>query len=297
MLNKLLPLFSKKSGFYFYNEFSASLLDNQSQTCINFSAPFNALELIDIEAKALKFADFKNVYQGSANDTNHYISAKDLEFCTLAMAKKDVRYYLQGVCLNLKTHAMVGTDGHRLHFAGALPTTKDKENEIILPAFFVNAVLKVLKVKKQECINLYVSENKKQAFCNLGDMTIACNTIDGVFPDVSRVIPKKYEERGAYSPFKKQDLTLLKKVVKTSKHNAVIFEKNKTLLNGDNSELVAHILPCITLDSFKMGFNFDYLFEINSYFEYGDWQALNENSVLMVNKNHLTALLMPLRLC
>lgn len=295
MLNKLLPLFSKKSGFYSSNDFSARLLDNASMTEILFNRPLSALELIDVNSKGLKSADFNNTFIGSANDTDHFINTKELEFCALAMAKQDVRYYLQGLCLNVKTNGLCGTDGHRLHFVGALPTAKEYENEAILPAFFINAVLRVAKAQKVASVRLVVSENRKQVFCSFDNLRIVANCIDGNFPDVARVVPLKREERGTYAPFNKGDLALLKKVIKTSKHKAVIFDKDKTLLNGENSDLIATIKPCITLDTFKMGFNLDYLIDINPYFESGDWQALNENAVLMVSKNQLTALVMPLR--
>ena len=121
-----------------------------------------------------------------------------LRAALLCSAKKDIRYYLQGVCIsfNHPEIAMVcGTNGHIL-FAGQCPIDVIEAPdaygfEIIVPG----DVIKGLD-KKADVVMLETIDAMPKGHYVLGNTRF--QAIDARFPDVSRVIPS----RDAFSELK-----------------------------------------------------------------------------------------------
>lgn len=113
-----------------------------------------------------------------------------LRAALLCSAKKDIRYYLQGICIsfNHPEIAMVcGTNGHIL-FAGQCPIDVIEAPEaygfeIIVPG----DVIKGLD-KKAEVVMLETIDAMPKGHYVLGNTRF--QAIDARFPDISRVIPK-----------------------------------------------------------------------------------------------------------
>jgi len=114
-----------------------------------------------------------------------------LRAALLCSAKKDIRYYLQGICIsfNHPEIAMVcGTNGHIL-FAGQCPievieAPKAYGFEIIVPG----DVIKGLD-KKSDAVILETIEGGAKGYYLLGNVRF--EAIDARFPDISRVIPSR----------------------------------------------------------------------------------------------------------
>jgi hypothetical protein len=114
-----------------------------------------------------------------------------LRAALLCAAKKDIRYYLQGICIsfNHPEIAMVcGTNGHIL-FAGQCPIDVIEAPEaygfeIIVPA----DVIKGLD-KKAEVVMLETIDSMPKGYYVLGNSRF--QAIDARFPDISRVIPSR----------------------------------------------------------------------------------------------------------
>ena len=114
-----------------------------------------------------------------------------LRAALLCSAKKDIRYYLQGICIsfNHPEIAMVcGTNGHIL-FAGQCPIDVIEAPdaygfEIIVPG----DVIKGLD-KKAEVVMLETIDAMPKGHYVLGNTRF--QAIDARFPDVSRVIPSR----------------------------------------------------------------------------------------------------------
>jgi hypothetical protein len=114
-----------------------------------------------------------------------------LRAALLCSAKKDIRYYLQGICIsfNHPEVAMVcGTNGHIL-FAGQCPIDVIEAPEaygfeIIVPG----DVIKGLD-KKAAVVMLETIDSMPNGHYVLGN--IRFQAIDARFPDISRVIPSR----------------------------------------------------------------------------------------------------------
>lgn len=114
-----------------------------------------------------------------------------LRAALLCSAKKDIRYYLQGICIsfNHPEIAMVcGTNGHIL-FAGQCPIDVIEAPdaygfEIIVPG----DVIKGLD-KKADVVMLETIDAMPKGHYVLGNTRF--QAIDARFPDISRVIPSR----------------------------------------------------------------------------------------------------------
>ena len=113
-----------------------------------------------------------------------------LRAALICAAKKDIRYYLQGICISINNRdvAMVyGTDG-KILFAGQSPIVCPVPPEnfgfsIIIPYEAIKAI-----DKKSEIIDLETIEGQKNHYL-LGNARF--EAIDARFPDISRVVPAR----------------------------------------------------------------------------------------------------------
>ena len=105
-----------------------------------------------------------------------------------AMAQQDVRFYLNGLLLEINPESLnvVGTDGHRL---AKTTTTLDKksitEQSCIVPRKAIQELTRSLSDEK-EC---KVSLVDNQASFSFSQVSLTTKLIDGTFPDYNRVIP------------------------------------------------------------------------------------------------------------
>ena len=114
-----------------------------------------------------------------------------LRAALICAAKKDLRYYLQGVCISINHPdiAMVyGTDGHVL-FAAQCPIVvidapAQYGFQIIIPSDTIKAI-----DKKSEFIDLETIDGGAKDYYLLGNARF--QAIDARYPDISRVVPAR----------------------------------------------------------------------------------------------------------
>lgn len=125
------------------------------------------------------------------------LPAKDLrnllQRTQFAMAQQDVRYYLNGMLLEIDAERVraVATDGHRLALGQLdLPTGAEKAVQLILPR---KAVLELQKLLDggSETASLLIASNQVEA--RLDGVRLCSKVIEGRFPDYERVIPDQPE--------------------------------------------------------------------------------------------------------
>jgi DNA polymerase-3 subunit beta len=119
------------------------------------------------------------------------------------MATKDVRYYLNGVCLQARKDGgitAVATDGHALcaaHDAGAIVIgdgLAEPGSRVLIPRDFVLAVIKHAK-KDRIVLSFRPDETpgadpeSKAVTALIGNVTLNARTIVGRYPDWQAVIP------------------------------------------------------------------------------------------------------------
>ncbi len=112
-----------------------------------------------------------------------------LDKTAFAMAQQDVRYYLNGMLMELKPDhlKLVATDGHRL----ALSEYHDKlgisaDKQIIIPR---KGVLELARLLANEDNKAKIQLSQNHIRISTEDLIFTSKLIDGKFPDYNRVIP------------------------------------------------------------------------------------------------------------
>ena len=118
---------------------------------------------------------------------------KLLENTQFAMAQQDVRYYLNGLLLEISNNKIraVATDGHRLALdESEIQLEIDDPIQIIVPRKGITELTRLLQDNDSE-IEIQISTNhirvKNENSC------FTSKLIDGRFPDYQRVIPELSE--------------------------------------------------------------------------------------------------------
>jgi DNA polymerase-3 subunit beta len=111
-----------------------------------------------------------------------------LEKTHFSMAQQDVRYYLNGMLLEIDGQALraVATDGHRLALCETALSVKAKTaQQVIVPR---KGVLELQRILTDDGIaDVAIGTNHVRA--QIGDVRFTSKLIDGRFPEYSRVIP------------------------------------------------------------------------------------------------------------
>lgn len=114
---------------------------------------------------------------------------KAIEKSSFAMAQQDVRYYLNGLMLELGNGSLrsVATDGHRLSLCEKKIDLHIQESkQVIVPRKGVVELQKLLS-ESEDPVLLGLSNNHIRA--TVGSLCFTSKLIDGRFPDYERVIP------------------------------------------------------------------------------------------------------------
>ena len=189
-----------------------------------------------------------------------------LDKTAFAMAQQDVRYYLNGMLLeiNNKTIRAVATDGHRLALCEI--KTEPQENldiQVILPRKAVLELTRLLGEIDQE-IKIEMSSNYLKVL--LPNSIFTTKLIDGRFPDYQRVMPSSTDK----------ELTADKNLLKQSLYRASILSNEKyrgirfNVLDGvlqlqahnpEQEEAEEELEITYQGEDIKIGFNVGYLLD------------------------------------
>jgi len=107
-----------------------------------------------------------------------------------AMAQQDVRYYLNGMLLEVSHNCLraVATDGHRLAMCSAEGDINQLEkHQVIVPR---KGILEMARLLTEGGESVHITLGEKHIRAKTGDFMFTSKLVDGKFPDYERVIPK-----------------------------------------------------------------------------------------------------------
>jgi DNA polymerase-3 subunit beta len=189
-----------------------------------------------------------------------------IERTQFAMAQQDVRYYLNGMLLEIKPGLVrsVATDGHRLALSEIrLETGFEQPEQIIVPRKAVVELLRQLDSGDSE-VQLHVAPGQLQV--DLDVVRLTTKLIDGRFPDYERVIP----ESGDKTVQANRELTRRAlgrtAILSNEKFRGVRLqlEEGKLVLqthNPENEEAEDSLDVSYSGDALEIGFNVNYLLD------------------------------------
>lgn len=106
-----------------------------------------------------------------------------------SMAQQDVRYYLNGLLLEIEGDvlAAVSTDGHRLSYAKhQLPAMVAEAKQVIIPN---KGVRELIRLMDDPSASAQISLSDQHIQMRSGSLCFTSKLIDGKFPDYRRVMP------------------------------------------------------------------------------------------------------------
>lgn len=112
-----------------------------------------------------------------------------LDRTAFSMAQQDVRYYLNGLLLELRGDALrgVATDGHRLALYDVDAATGDSRAQVIVPR---KGVLELQRLLDDGEGSVSVEIGSNHVRVEIDRLRFTSKLIDGRFPDYERVIPQ-----------------------------------------------------------------------------------------------------------
>lgn len=112
-----------------------------------------------------------------------------------AASKEATRYYLNGVCIEVRDGKgfMVATDGHKLLCAPF--GTQEPDGQYIIP----RTLIANLKISRKSEQNVTVGIEGQRVTLTHGDGAFVGQLVDGTFPDWRRAIPS--EQNGEFAQF------------------------------------------------------------------------------------------------
>ena len=158
---------------------------------VNLSSGRSRFSLLSLPAQEFPLVEAADTDVKLAVPQNVFKSL--LERTAFAMAKQDVRYYLNGVLLEAQQGRLraVATDGHRLALCDVdvtVPTEVTKQ--LIIPRKGVQELLRLVGDSDSE---MEIVMSKNQIRITLDNYVFTSKLIDGKYPDYNRVIPEPAE--------------------------------------------------------------------------------------------------------
>jgi DNA polymerase-3 subunit beta len=197
------------------------------------------------------------------------ITRKDLlrllEKTHFSMAQQDVRYYLNGMLLEIEGQTLraVATDGHRLALCEATLASKAKSSQqVIVPR---KGVLELQRVLTDEgSADIAIGTNHVRA--QIGDVRFTSKLIDGRFPEYSRVIP------AAAATAIRADRDILRQalqrtaILSNEKYRGIRVTVKKNMItvqahNPEQEEAEEEIEVAYSGADLEVGFNVNYLLD------------------------------------
>ncbi|MCP4075020.1 MAG: DNA polymerase III subunit beta [Gammaproteobacteria bacterium] len=186
-----------------------------------------------------------------------------------AMAQQDVRYYLNGMLLEISKDGvrLVATDGHRLALSEYNESTGlSFEKQLIIPRKGVLELARLLTPVDDEVI-ITLSQNHIRA--ETTDLVFTSKLIDGKYPDYNRVIPVDGNKKMTVNrELLKQSLHRIS-ILSNEKYRGIrlIFSENNLSIqanNPDQEEAEEEITVQYNEANIEIGFNVTYLLDVFS---------------------------------
>lgn len=183
-----------------------------------------------------------------------------------AMAQQDVRYYLNGLLMELEGRVirMVATDGHRLALCETpYPKEIDKNQSIIVPR---KAVLELYRLLSDDDSEVEVRVGSNFIQIKTAAISFTSKLIDGRFPDYQNVIPKDGNKKATCPREPLRQALSRVSILSNEKYRGVRLQFGKGTMhilahNPEQEEAEEELTIDYAGDNLEIGFNVTYLLD------------------------------------
>ena len=256
----------------------------------------------------LPASDFPTVDDIKAQQTlrvDQQMLRRLLDKTHFSMAQQDVRYYLNGMLLEIAGNVLrtVATDGHRLAYCETvLESPSAAGQQVIVPR---KGVLELQRLLGGDgAVELAVGSNHVRA--QIGEIRFTSKLIDGRFPEYGRVIPADPPKQIKADRDTLRSALQRAAILSNEKYRGIrLALKANTLIlqshNPEQEEAEEELEVAYTGEEVEIGFNVNYLLDALAAVDGNEVQiGLTDanNSCLLSAPNVLTAkyVVMPMRL-
>lgn len=229
-----------------------------------------------------------------------------LEKTQFCMAQQDVRYYLNGLLLEMKDKILraVATDGHRMATSDVPLQQKIKEErQVIVPRKGVLEISRLLENSENE-VKLQLNPNHLRI--TTADFVFTTKLIDGRFPDYNKVIPANQDKKVEIDRDTFREALTRVAILSNEKYRGARFNFDNgsmkvTAHNPEQEEAQEELTIQYSGDSIEIGFNVNYVSDAVSALSAGNIEIglsdANSSCTLRTPKDNTTQyIVMPMRL-
>ena len=190
-----------------------------------------------------------------------------IERTSFAMAQQDVRYYLNGMLLELKAGRlrMVATDGHRLALCTADDAVSVGDASVIVPRKGILELSRLLDA--DDTLRLVIGSNHIRAVNK--QFTFTSKLVDGKFPEYERVLPKSADKTVIGERLELRQAFTRTAILSNEKYRGVRLKLSEDTLditaNNPEQEQAEEVVAVeYQGDELEVGFNVSYLLDVLS---------------------------------
>lgn len=191
---------------------------------------------------------------------------KLLEQTHFCMAQQDVRYYLNGLLLEIAGNKMraVATDGHRMAISEiGLDKATKTEKQVIVPRKGVQEMLRLLG-DTDDPVELEFGANHLRI--KTGEYVFTSKLIDGRYPDYNKVIPEKQSKKLKLDREHFRETLSRVAILSSEKYRGVRLSLSSKVLrltahNPEQEEAQEEIGADYSGEGMEIGFNVNYMIE------------------------------------
>ncbi len=216
--------------------------------------------------------DFPTVEEGPGSLTFSLAQSKLrrlIDRTSFAMAQQDVRYYLNGMLLEVGggTLRAVATDGHRLAMCSLsnaqMPEAQDR-HQVIVPR---KGILELARLLTEQDGEVCIVLGQHHIRATTGEFTFTSKLVDGKFPDYERVLPKGGDKLVVGDRQVLREAFSRTAILSNEKYRGIRLQLSNGLLkiqanNPEQEEAEEEVQVDYNGGSLEIGFNVSYLLDV-----------------------------------
>lgn len=214
--------------------------------------------------------DFPTVEEGPGSLTFTLVQSKLrrlIERTSFAMAQQDVRYYLNGMLLEMNAGVLraVATDGHRLALCAMQAGIEHADrHQVIVPR---KGILELARLLTEQDGEVCIVLGQHHIRATTGEFTFTSKLVDGKFPDYERVLPKGGDKQVIGDRQLLREAFSRTAILSNEKYRGIRLQLAKGLLkiqanNPEQEEAEEEVAVDYNGDPLEIGFNVSYLLDV-----------------------------------
>ncbi|WP_455229528.1 DNA polymerase III subunit beta [Geopseudomonas aromaticivorans] len=190
-----------------------------------------------------------------------------IERTSFAMAQQDVRYYLNGMLLEVNAGRLsaVATDGHRLALCALEAGIEQADkHQVIVPRKGILELARLLTAP-DDSVSIVLGQHHIRA--TTGDFTFTSKLVDGKFPDYQRVLPRNGDKLVLGDRQALREAFSRTAILSNEKYRGIRLQLSNGQLkiqanNPEQEEAEEEVQVDYFGDALEVGFNVSYLLDV-----------------------------------